>query len=164
MKKIYYSIILIITLIFINSCAGYKPIFSTNIQFEIANYSIKSNKKLGKQIYSKLYSLTKSNKKNTDTQSIDIIIDVTKNKTPTVKSSTGKILEYRILVTSNIIIKDYLTDDKILSQNFSYSSVYKVQDQYSETITLENKTINNLINKTYENLLIKLSESISTKR
>ena len=163
MKKITYLIVSIIFLNFIYACAGYKPIFSTNIQFEIANYSIKSNKKLGKQIYSKLYSLTKSNKKNTDTQSIDIIIDVTKNKTPTVKSSTGKILEYRILVTSNIIIKDYLTDDKILSQNFSYSSVYKVQDQYSETITLENKTINNLINKTYENLLIKLSESISTK-
>ena len=163
MKKITYLIVSIILLNLIYACAGYKPIFSTNIQFEIANYSIKSNKKLGKQIYSKLYSLTKSNKKNTDTQSIDIIIDVTKNKTPTVKSSTGKILEYRILVTRNIIIKDYLTDDKILSQNFSYSSVYKVQDQYSETITLENKTINNLINKTYENLLIKLSESISTK-
>ncbi len=163
MKKITYLIVSIILLNLIYACAGYKPIFSTNIQFEIANYSIKSNKKLGKQIYSKLYSLTKSNKKNTDTQSIDIIIDVTKNKTPTVKSSTGKILEYRILVTSNIIIKDYLTDDKILSQNFSYSSVYKVQDQYSETITLENKTINNLINKTYENLLIKLSESISIK-
>ena len=163
MKKITYLIVSIILLNLIYACAGYKPIFSTNIQFEIANYSIKSNKKLGKQIYSKLYSLTKSNKKNTDTQSIDIIIDVTKNKTPTVKSSTGKILEYRILVTSNIIIKDYLTDDKIINQNFSASSVYKVQDQYSETITLENKTINNLINKTYENLLIKLSESISTK-
>ena len=163
MKKITYLIVSIILLNLIYACAGYKPIFSTNIQFEIANYSIKSNKKLGKQIYSKLYSLTKSNKKNTDTQSIDIIIDVTKNKIPTVKSSTGKILEYRILLSSNIIIKDYLTDDKILNQNFSYSSVYKVQDQYSETITLENKTINNLINKTYENLLIKLSESISTK-
>ena len=146
---------------FTYACAGYKPIFSTNLQFEIANYSIKTNKKLGKQIYSKLYSLTKSNKKNTYTQSLDIIIDVTKNKIPTVKSSAGKILEYRILLNSNIIIKDYLTGDKILSQVFSYSTVYKVQDQYSETIKLENKTINNLVNKTYENLLIKLSESIS---
>ena len=79
MKKITYLIVSIILLNLIYACAGYKPIFSTNIQFEIANYSIKSNKKLGKQIYSKLYSLTKSNKKNTDTQSIDIIIDVTKN-------------------------------------------------------------------------------------
>ena len=161
MKKITYIIISIIFLNFTYACAGYKPIFSTNLQFEIANYSIKTNKKLGKQIYSKLYSLTKSNKKNTYTQSLDIIIDVTKNKIPTVKSSAGKILEYRILLNSNIIIKDYLTGDKILSQVFSYSTVYKVQDQYSETIKLENKTINNLVNKTYENLLIKLSESIS---
>ena len=35
------------------------------------------------------------------------------------------------------------------------SSVYKVQDQYSETIKLENQTIENLINKTYQDLLIK---------
>ena len=163
MKKITYLIISIIFLNFIYACAGYKPIFSTNLQFEIADYSIITNKKLGRQIYSKLYNLTKSNKKNTKTQSITIIIDITKNKAATVKDSTGKVLEYRILLNSNIIIKDYLTDDNILNQNFSYSSVYKVQDQHSETIKFENKIIENLINKTYQNLLIKLSESILIK-
>ena len=163
MNKITYPIISIIFFNFIYACAGYKPIFSTNLQFEIADYSIKTDKKLGRQIYSKLYNLTKSNQKNTNTQSIAIIIEVTKNKTATVKNSAGKVLEYRVLLNSNIIIKDYLTDDKILNQNFSYSSVYKVQDQYSETIKLENKTIENLINKIYQNLLIRLSESILTK-
>ena len=163
MKKITYLIISIIFFNFIYACAGYKPIFSTNLQFEIVDYSIKTNKKLGRQIYSKLYNLSKSNKKDTKTQSIVIIIDVTKNKTATVKDSAGKILEYRILLSSNIIIKDYLTDDEILNQNFSYSTIYKVQDRYSETIKLENKTIKVLINKTYQNLLIKLSESILAK-
>ena len=52
---------------------------------------------------------------------------------------------------------------KILNHTFSYTSVYKVQDQYSETKKLENKIIEDLINKTYQNLLIKLSESILTK-
>ena len=56
-----------------------------------------------------------------------------------------------------------MTDDEILSQTFSYSSTYKVQDQHSETIKLENKSIEDLINKTYQNLLIRLSESILTK-
>ena len=163
MKKITYLIISLIFLNFINACAGYKPIYTTNLQFEIADYSIKTNKKLGRKIYSKLYNLSKSNKKNTKTQSITIIIDITKNKTATVKDSAGKVLEYKIILSSNITIKDYLTDDKILNQNFSYSSVYKAQDQYSETIKLENKTIEDLINKTYQNLLIKLSESILTK-
>ena len=160
MKKIAYLIISIIFLNFISACAGYKPIYTTNLQFEIADYSIKTNKELGRQIYSKLYNLSKSNKKNIETQSIAIIIDITKNKTATAKNSAGKILEYRVILNGNIAIKDYLTDDKILNQNFSYSSVYKVQNQYSETIKLENKTIENLINKTYQNLLIKLSESI----
>ena len=163
MKKITYLIISLIFLSFINACAGYKPIYTTNLQFEIADYSIKTNKKLGSQIYSKLYNLSKSNKKNAETKSITIIIDITKNKTATAKNSAGKVLEYRIILSSNIIIKDYLTDDKILNQNFSYSSVYKVQDNHSETIKLENKSIVNLINKIYQNLIIKMSKSILTK-
>ena len=163
MKKTAYLIISIIFLNFINACAGYKPIYTTHPQFEIADYSIKTNKKLGRQIYSKLYNLTKSNKKNTKTQSITIIIDITKNKTATAKNSAGKVLEYRIILSSNIIIKDYLTDDKILNQNFSYSSVYKVQDNHSETIKLENKSIESLINKIYQNLIIKMSEIMSTQ-
>ena len=162
MKKISYLIISIIFLNFLSACAGYKPIFSTNLQFEIADYSIKKNKKLGRQIYSKLYNLSRASKKDTKTHSIVIIIDITKNKTATVKDSAGKILEYRILLSSNIIIKDYLTDDEILNHNFSYSSTYRVQNRYSETIKLENKAIKDLINKIYQNLLIKLSESILT--
>ena len=163
MKKTTYLIISIIFLIFINACAGYKPIYTTNLQFEIADYSLKTNKKLGRQIYSKLYNLSKSNKNNTEIQSITIIIAATKNRNATVKDSSGKVLEYRIILTSNIIIKDYLTDDEILNQTFSYSSAYKVQDRYSETIKLENKSTEDLINKIYHNLLIKMSEKMLTE-
>ena len=163
MKKIAYLIISIIFLNFINACTGYKPIYTTNLQFEIADYSIKTNKKLGRQIYSKLYNLSKSNKKNAETKSITIIIDTTKNKTATAKDSAGKVLEYRIILNSNIIIKDYFSGDEILNQYFSYSSSYKVQDRYSETIKLENQSITNLIDKTFQNLLIKMSENILAK-
>jgi len=160
MKKISCIIISIILLNFINACAGYKPIYTTNLQFEIADYSLKENKKLGRQIYSKLYNLSKSSKKNTNTQSIAIIIGITKNKAATAKDSTGKILEYIITLNSNIIIKDYLTNDEILNQSFSYSSSYNVQDLYSETIKLEQRSIKDLIDKTYNNLLAKMSEII----
>ena len=163
MKKITYLIISFIFLNFINGCAGYKPIYTTNLQFEIADYSIKTNKKLGRKIYSKLYNLSKSNKKNAKTKSITIIIDTTKNKNATVKDSAGKVLEYRIVLSNDIIVKDYLTDDEILNQTFSYSSTYKVQDNHSETIKMENKSIENLINKMYQDLLIKMSKIILTK-
>ena len=163
MKKITYLIISVIFLNFINACAGYKPVYTTNLQFEIADYSIKTNKKLGKEIYTKLYNLSKSNKDNTGAQSIVISIDMTKNKNSTVKDSSGKVLEYKIVLNSNIIIKDYLTNDEILNQTFNYSSAYKVQGQYSETVKLENMSIDNLINKTYQNLLIKMSDNMISK-
>ena len=163
MKKITYPIISIIFLIFINACAGYKPIYTTNLEFKIEDHSIKSNNKLGSQIYNKLYNLLKSNQNNSGAQSVTITIDTTKNKDAGAKDSTGKILEYRIILNSDIIIKDYLTNDEILNQNFSYSSIYKVQDLHSETIKLENKSLNDLINKTYQDLLVKMSQIIQTK-
>ena len=60
-------------------------------------------------------------------------------------------------------MKDYLTNDEILNSSFDYSSSYVKQDQYTETLKLENKALENLINKTFENLLLKLSENISNK-
>jgi len=158
MKKITYLIISIIILIFINACAGYKPIYTTDLQFKIADYSIKSNKKLGRQIYSKLYNLSKFSRNNPEVLSVKIAVDTTKDKKATVKDSTGKILEYRIILNCNIMINNYLTNEEIINQNFSYSSTYKVQDQYSETIILENKSIESLINKIYQDLIIKMSE------
>ena len=167
MKKIIYLLIPLILLIYINACSGYKPIFGSsnisNIQFEIADYSIKGNKKLGNQIYSKLYSLSNLNKNNPEAQSIYVSIEVLKDKTATVKNNAGKILEYKISLNSNIIVKNFLTNEEILSQNFSSSSSYKVQDQYSETLKLENTITENLINKTYQDLLIKISENVSAE-
>ena len=155
MKKITYLTISFILLIGINACAGYKPIFSTsNLQFEISDYSIKGDKSLGKKIYTKLYNLSQSNKNNTAVKNINISIEVSKDKTAKVKNSAGKILEYKISLNTNIEIKDYFTNDQILSHNFNYSSSYKTQDQFSDSLRLENKTIENLLNKTYQDLLI----------
>ena len=164
MKKITSIIVLFILFICINSCAGYKPIFgSSNLQFEIADYSIGGDKKLGNQIYSKLYNFSRSNKNQEGITSIFLTINVVKEKNATVKDSAGKILEYKINLNTAVKVKNYLTDDEILDNKFTLSSSYKVQDQYSETIKLENQVIKDLINKTYQELLIKLSENILTK-
>jgi len=161
MKKNITIIILSALLISISACTGYKPIFgSTNLQFEISDYSIDGNKKLGNRIYSKLYSLDKANKNNPSARSIVISIKTTTNKIATAKNSAGKILEYKISLNTNIIIKDYLTNDKILNHSFTYSSSYKVQDQHSETVKIEEKILGDLLDRTYEDLLIKMSESI----
>ena len=164
MKKIANPIFLFILLIFINGCAGYQPIFgSTNLQFEIADYSIEGNKILGKKIYSKLYSLSKSKKDDQNLRNIDLIIKVSKDKTATVKDGAGKILEYKITLKTDIKVTDFLTKDKILDQIFISSLTYKVQNKYSDTANLENKSIENLLNKTYQELVVKLAQNIITK-
>ena len=132
-----------------------------NLQFKIADHLIKGDKKLGNEIYSKLYNLSNSN--NQEAQTIHISIEVLKNKIASVKNSAGKILEYKISLNSSVVVKDYFTSDEMLSHNFEFFSSYKVQDQHSETLKLENKTIENLTNKTYQDLLIKLSETLSTE-
>ena len=164
MKKITTLTFLFAILVCIYGCAGYKPIFgSAKLQFEIADYSVEGDKKLGNKIYSKLYNLSKSNKNQKEITSVVINIKVLKEKNSTSKDATGKILEYKINLNTRVIVKNYLTNDKLLDKNFISSSSYKVQDQYSETIKLENLVIENLINRTYQELLIKLSENILTK-
>jgi hypothetical protein len=161
MKKIPYLFILFIILINIGACTGYKPIFSSlNLEFKIADYSISGDKNLGKQIYAKLYNLSKSGKKNSDKKNIYLLINLSKEKKATAKDGTGKILGYRINLSGSITIKDVMRGDKILSESFSYSSTYKVQDQYFDTAKLEKQTTENLIENLYQDLLIKLSANL----
>ena len=161
MKKIFYLLISFIIFINIGACAGYKPIFgSSNLEFKIADYSISGDKKLGNQIYSKLYNLSLSTKKTSETKNIYLLINVSKDKKATAKNSAGKILGYKINLSTTITIKDVMTGNEILHENFSYSSAFKAQDQYSETIKLENQTTQNLINNIYQDFLIKFSANL----
>ena len=89
-----------------------------------------------------------------------IKINTKKSKEATAKDDAGKILGYRINLSTVVTVKDFTTDEKIVDQNFSYSSSYQTQSIFSETKKLEIKSIENLIKKTYQEILIKLSESI----
>ena len=162
MKKVIYLIIPLILLICINACSGYKPIFSSSniIEFKITDYSITGDKKLGNQIYSKLYNLSQTTRNTSEVKNIYILINVLKEKNATTKNSAGKILAYKVDLSTTVIVKNFTTGNQILNENFTSSSSYKVQDQYSETIKLENQIIQNLINNTYQNLLVKLSVNL----
>ena len=161
MKKVIYPIFSFILLLFINGCAGYEPIFgSTNLQFEIADYSIEGNKVLGNKIYSKLYSLSKTKKDDQNLRRVDLVIKVSKDKNATAKNSEGKILEYKITLNTDVKVTDFITKDKILDQIFTSSLTYKVQDKYSDTVDLENRSIEDLLNKTYQELVTRLAQNL----
>ena len=162
MKKITFLIISTILFIYINACTGYTPIYSSsNFNFKIEDYSLKGEERLENSIYKKLYNVSLSNKDNPGAQSISLSIETDKERKPTVKNSAGKILEYQINLNTKIIINDFLTAKRILNKDFNYSISYKVQDEHFETIKLENKNIENLVNKTYESVLIKISQILT---
>ena len=162
MKKIFYFACSITLLLIISGCVGYEPIFgSKNLKFKITNYNIEGNKMLGNKIYAQLLDLSNLEKNEPDSKGIDLYINVTKNKTPASKNTEGKIIEYQLILNVEIIIDDTLTETKLLSQTFTSSSKYKVQDQYSETVNLENQITENLINNIYQDLLITLSTNLT---
>ena len=123
MKKIAYLIVLFTILININACSGYIPIFcSSNLKFKIADFSIEGDKKLGNQIYARLKNFSKSNKNQEGITSIDLAINVEKEKNVTSKDSAGKILEYKVNLNVKVKINNYLTKNEILNKNFNSSS------------------------------------------
>ena len=115
------------------------------------------------KIYSKLYNASKSQKDNQNLRDVSLFINVSKAKDGTAKDSAGKILEYKITLNTEIKVTDFITNNNILNQTFISSVTYKIQNQYSDTINLENKSIENLIDKTYQEIIIKLSQNILSK-
>ena len=161
MKKITFFTISIILFVYVYACTGYTPIYSSqNFNFKIEDYSIKGEERLANLIYKKLRNISASNKDDQTIQSISISIETKKERKPTIKNNVGKILEYEINLNTTIIVNDFLTNKEILNKYFNYSISYKVQDEHSETIKLENRNIENLVSKTYEDALIKISDIV----
>ena len=76
MKKIINTLVTLLFLANITACAGYKPIFSSsNLDFEITEYSISGNKIIVNQIYSQLNNLSKTNSDNSTAKSIYVMIN-----------------------------------------------------------------------------------------
>ena len=92
-----------------------------------------------------------------------LFLTLQKKKSPTAKDSSGKILEYKISLNANVEAKDYLTNKSILKKNFNSSLNYKIQSKYSETLILEGKTIDDLIDKSYQDILFNLSKNITAE-
>ena len=161
MNKKKNSIIIIILLFIISGCAGYEPIFgSKNLQFKISSYSIEGDKNLGNKIYYKLNNISKRSKNDENTKIIDLKINISKEKVATSKNTAGKVLEYKVILSTIINISDALTDEILLYESSNISTTYKSEDQYSETISSENNSIENLLNTIYQKLLINLSKNI----
>ena len=161
MRRIIFTFSFLIISFYLVGCAGYKPIFaSAKVEFDIGMHKIEGDKLLGNKIFSNVKNLSKKKSGEANSKSLDFLISVSNEKKPTSKNSSGKILEYKITINTKIIVTESLTKVKILEENYNQSVAYKVQEQYSDTVKLEKRSIDGLLNKVYQNLLIKLSEKI----
>ena len=164
MRKIIFTFLFLIISFYLVGCGGYKPIFaSAKIEFDIGSHEIEGNKLLGNKIFSDIKNLSKNKSGGGNPKSLDFLISVSNEKKPTSKNSAGKVLEYKIAIKTKIIVTESLTEVKILEENYNQTVTYKIQEQYSDTVKLENRATNDLLKKVYQNLLIKLSEKIKTQ-
>ena len=161
MKKKYLFFLPFILIFFTSACTGYKPIFnSSSLMIEIKDHKINGNKKLGERMYQKLSNLLKSKNKE-GKKNIDLFIDISTNKESSAKDKSGKILEYRITLNTYIKVKNYDTENLIFDKNFSNSLSYKTQSEYSQSISSEDKIVDDLIEQTYQEFLITLIQNIN---
>ena len=61
------------------------------------------------------------------------------------------------------IFVDYLTNIQILNEVFTSSISYKVQDNFSDTLNLENRSVDSLLDKIYQEFLIQLTANLKNK-
>ena len=165
MKKIFFISALTILAFFITSCSGYKPIFgSSNIKFEIIDFEIEGDSEIGNRIYSKFKNLSKQNKQEENSREIRILINVTKSKNATTKNSAGKILGYKVSLSTTIIVKDLMTGNEILNikNQFRKAALSKffnqVEFQYSN-VRFADKYKNHIKNS--KNIILALNTQLS---
>ena len=146
--------VLILILFVITSC-GYQPLYKSekNLKDEfIKEIVFLGNKKIGKQIFSKLnYKINGIDKKLNK-----ITLDSKINTEGTSKDSKGKVTSYRTSLTVNYSLLDpenKILDNKLFSKEFSYSSKEN-KFKFKEYIK---KVEKNLIDEIIEDIIIHLS-------
>jgi hypothetical protein len=164
MKKNYRAIYLIFILGLVYNCAGYKPIFSTsNLNFKIEEYKIEGDKATA----NKIYTLIKRSENYESTESqpvgINFLINTSKTNIATVKDKTGKTKQYKVTLKAKVKATEYLSENILLDETFEASINYGVQDNYSNTILIENKSIEDLTEIIFQNIFRKLTIKISSK-
>jgi len=152
--KILFCFCFILFLSFLSSC-GYQPLNSK--KFGIKSFNIEGNKRLAQILKNNLVS--SKNKSN------NLILDINarKNRSIAHKDLSGKIIEYNLKISFDLIATESVSRKKILSKTFTLNSNYKASDLYSNTLNHEKKIINQLTEAIAAQILIDLSLAYGEK-
>tara|TARA_Y100001958_G_C21235209_1_gene561477 strand:+ start:111 stop:566 length:456 start_codon:yes stop_codon:yes gene_type:complete len=142
----------LVFLLFIYSCNGYKPIFSSkDIDFSINKIKLINDDKISQVIKKKLKPYTQSNEKK---DIINLEISSEKKLEIIAKDSKGDPAVYEIIIKTNIKIISMYTEIREFdfTEKFSFnnqSNKFELE-QYKKSIESE------LTNKIFEKFLLKL--------
>jgi hypothetical protein len=126
-------------------------------KFGIKSFNIEGNKRLAYIL--KNHFVSSKNKSN------NLILDINarKNRSIVHKDSTGKITEYNLQISFDLIATESVSRREVLSKTFTLGGNYKAADLYSDTLNREKKIINELIEVIAAQILIDLSLAYKEK-
>ena len=158
--KLYKTLLcfyFILFLSFLSSC-GYQSLLNENSKkFGIKSFNIEGNKRLAQ--------ILKNNLVGSRNKSNNLILDINarKNRSVTHKDSTGKIIEYNLKISFDLIATESVSRRKVLSKTFSLDNNYKASDLYMDTINRERKIINESIESIATQILTALNLAYGEK-
>ena len=147
MKKIFIVIILLI----LNNCAGYKPIFSSkDVNFYIGEITIKEDNKLIRNIVKNLKPYTIQN----DKRRINLELNLDIKEAITLKDSKGNTVSEEMGIA--LEVKTILENNDQIKFNFSEKFTFNNQSNKFELNQYKKRMQINLVEKIYQDLIIRL--------
>lgn len=147
MKKIFIILILLI----LNNCSGYKPIFSSkDINFYIGEIIIKEDNKLIRNIVKNLKPYTIQN----DKQRITLELNLDLKEAITLKDTKGNTVSEEMEIV--LEAKTYLENNDQINFNFSEKFTFNNQSNKFELNQYKKRIQITLIEKIHQDLIMRL--------
>ncbi len=147
MKKIFIVIILLI----LNNCAGYKPIFSSkDVNFYIGEIIIKEDNKLIRNIVKNLKPYTIQNDKKRITLELNLNI----KEAITLKDTNGNTVSEEMEIV--LEVKTSLENNDKINFNFSEKFTFNNQSNKFELNQYKKRIQITLVEKIHQDLIMKL--------
>ena len=147
MKKIFIVIILLI----LNNCAGYKPIFSSkDVNFYIGEIIIKEDNKLIRNIVKNLKPYTIQN----DKQRITLELNLDIKEAITLKDAKGNTVSEEMEIV--LEVKTSLENNNQINFNFSEKFTFNNQSNKFELNQYKKRIQLTLVEKIHQDLIMRL--------
>tara|TARA_Y100000768_G_C23964705_1_gene677254 strand:+ start:57 stop:509 length:453 start_codon:yes stop_codon:yes gene_type:complete len=147
MKKIFIVIILLI----LNNCAGYKPIFSSkDVNFYIGEIIIKEDNKLIRNIVKNLKPYTIQN----DKQRITLELNLNIKEAITLKDTKGNTVSEEMEIV--LEVKTSLENNEQINFNFSEKFTFNNQSNKFELNQYKKRIQITLVEKIHQDLIMRL--------